>query len=24
MEVTAPDMWEGILAQGTGCEVFTL
>ena len=24
MEVTAPDVWEGILAQGTGCEVFTL
>lgn len=24
MDVTAPDMWEGILAQGTGCEVFTL
>jgi predicted metal-dependent phosphoesterase TrpH len=24
MEVTAPVMWEGILARGAGCEVFTL
>lgn len=24
MEQTAPDVWEGILAQGEGCEVFTV
>lgn len=24
MEVTAPDVWEGILARGNGCEVFSL
>ncbi len=24
MELTAPNVWEGILAQGTGCEVFTV
>ena len=24
MEVTAPEVWEGILERGTGCEVFTV
>jgi len=24
MELTAPDVWEGILARGKGCEVFTV
>jgi len=24
MELTAPEVWEGILSSGSGCEVFTV